>query len=175
MRHAEEVRGDLIATPMGTLLALVDKGGALLRLDFLADAQPAPTTWQGYAWRRDEQALAPVRQQLEEYFAGRRRQFELPLAPCGTAYQQLAWSYLRQVPYGVTLSYAELAARLPQRTSARAIGRANALNPIAIVVPCHRIIGADGTLTGYAGGLPRKQALLELEGVLTGPRQGSLL
>ena len=175
MRHAEEVRGDLIATPMGTLLALVDKGGALLRLDFLADAQPAPTTWQGYAWRRDEQALVPVRQQLEEYFAGRRRQFELPLAPCGTAYQQLAWRYLRQVPYGVTLSYAELAARLPQRTSARAIGRANALNPIAIVVPCHRIIGADGTLTGYAGGLPRKQALLELEGVLTGPRQGSLL
>ena len=175
MFHPTVVRGDLIATPLGPMLALVDPQGALLRLDFLADEALLAATWHSYAWQPDAAALAPVRRQLDEYFSGRRQQFDLALAPRGTAYQHLAWGHLRQVPYGVTLSYAQLAARLPQRTSARAIGRANALNPIAIVVPCHRIIGADGELTGYAGGLARKQALLELEGVMTPARQRSLL
>lgn len=169
------MRGDLIATPLGPMLALVDQQGALLRLDFLPDDQPLPALWQGFAWARDSAAVAVVGVQLREYFAGRRRHFELALAPRGTAYQHLAWRHLRQVPYGTTLSYAELAARLPHRTSARAIGRANALNPLAIVVPCHRIIGADGSLTGYAGGLARKQALLQLEGVPTPGSQGLLL
>lgn len=167
--------GDLIATPLGTMLALVDQQGALLRLDFLPDEPLYPQPWQGFAWRQDVAALAPVATQLAEYFAGHRRHFDLAVAPQGTAYQHLAWSHLRQVPYGTTLSYAELAARLPHKTSARAIGRANALNPIAIVVPCHRIIGADGSLTGYAGGLARKQALLQLEGVPTPGSQGLLL
>ncbi len=175
MIPASTARGELIATPLGQMLALVDQQGALLRLDFLPDDQTVPMCWQGYAWQRDSAAVAAVAAQLGEYFAGRRRHFELPLAPRGTAYQQLAWSHLRQVPYGCTLSYAELGARLPHKTSARAIGRANALNPIAIVVPCHRIIGADGSLTGYAGGLARKQALLALEGVVTPGCQPLLL
>lgn len=169
MSTAIAARGDLIATPLGPMLALVDHQGALLRLDFLAAPAELPALWQGYAWQRDAAAVAAVAAQLAEYFAGSRRHFELALAPRGTAYQQLAWSHLRQVPYGVTRSYAELAACLPHRTSARAIGRANALNPIAIVVPCHRIIGADGSLTGYAGGLARKRALLELEGACPPP------
>ncbi|HSC82547.1 MAG TPA: methylated-DNA--[protein]-cysteine S-methyltransferase [Pseudomonas sp.] len=166
--------GDLIDTPLGSLLALVDEQGALLRLDFPPEDQPL-TIWHGYAWQRDTAAVAPVARQLGEYFAGQRRTFDLPLAPRGSPYQQLAWRHLRQVPYGVTLTYAQLGERLlPHKTSARAIGRANALNPISIIVPCHRIIGADGSLTGYAGGLARKQALLTLEGVLTPGSQATL-
>jgi methylated-DNA-[protein]-cysteine S-methyltransferase len=156
------------------MLALLDERGALLRLDFLDEAQPPPV-WHGYVWQHDTAAVAPVASQLGEYFAGQRRVFDLLLAPRGSPYQHLAWSHLRQVPYGVTLTYAELGERLlPHKTSARAIGRANALNPIAIIVPCHRIIGADGSLTGYAGGLARKQALLELEGALIQSRQAML-
>lgn len=157
------------------MLALLNEQGALLRLDFLPDDQ-APAPWHGYTWQRDTAAVAPVARQLDEYFAGQRRVFDLPLAPRGTPYQHEAWHHLRQVPYGVTLTYAELGMRLlPHKTSARAIGRANALNPISIIVPCHRIIGADGSLTGYAGGLQRKLALLELEGVHTAARQQILL
>lgn len=169
------VRGDLLDSPLGRMIALVDERGALLRLDFLPDEQQSPTLWQGFVWRRDAVVVAPIARQLDEYFAGRRMDFDLALAPRGTPYQQEVWGHLRQVPYGVTLTYAELGARLlPHRTSARAIGRANALNPISIIVPCHRIIGADGSLTGYAGGLARKQALLRLEGVLAPGCQQSL-
>lgn len=161
----EMVCGDQFDSPLGPMLALLNEQGALLRLDFLPDDQ-APAQWHGYTWQRDTAAVAPVARQLAEYFAGQRRVFDLPLAPRGTPYQHEAWRHLRQVPYGVTLTYAELGMRLlPHKTSARAIGRANALNPISIIVPCHRIIGADGSLTGYAGGLQRKLALLELEGV----------
>ncbi|MWV13388.1 methylated-DNA--[protein]-cysteine S-methyltransferase [Pseudomonas sp. R-28-1W-6] len=168
--------GDLLDSPLGRMIALVDGRGALLRLDFLPDEQQSPTLWQGFAWQRDAAAVAPIARQLDEYFAGRRRVFDLALVPRGTPYQQEVWGHLRQVPYGVTLTYVELGARLlPHRTSARAIGRANALNPISIIVPCHRIIGADGSLTGYAGGLARKQALLELEGVPTAGCQQLLL
>lgn len=175
MPHSQSVRGDVIATPLGQMLGLVDTCGALLRLDFLPDDAGVPVSWKGYSWHIDAKALLLVREQLAEYFAGQRRQFDLTLAPPGTAYQQLAWSHLRQVPYGMTLSYAQLAERLPHKTSARAIGRANALNPISIIVPCHRIIGADGSLTGYAGGLARKQALLALEGVPLPGQQALLL
>lgn len=173
-RAPEPAFGDLIDTPLGSLIALVDEQGALLRLDFPAEDQPL-TIWHGYAWQRDTASVAPVARQIDEYFAGQRRVFDLPLAPRGSTYQHLAWRYLREVPYGVTLTYAQLGERLlPHKTSARAIGRANALNPISIIVPCHRIIGADGSLTGYAGGLARKQALLELEGIATSSRQSAL-
>ncbi|WP_252272726.1 methylated-DNA--[protein]-cysteine S-methyltransferase [Pseudomonas subflava] len=168
-------RGDLIDTPLGTLIALVDAEGALQRLEFLDDALCEPLVWRGLALQRDAAAVAPVARQLGEYFAGQRRVFDLPLAPLGNAFLHEAWHHLRQVPYGTTLSYGALALKLQRNTSARAVGRANAVNPIAIIVPCHRIIGADGKLTGYAGGLHRKQALLELEGVLTPARQQSLL
>jgi methylated-DNA-[protein]-cysteine S-methyltransferase len=169
------VRGDLIDTPLGTMIALVDGQGALQRLEFLDDEVHEPLIWRSYQLQRDAALVAPVARQLDEYFAGRRRVFELALAPLGNAFLHEAWKHLSQVPYGTTLTYGQLALRLDRNTSARAVGRANAVNPIAIIVPCHRIIGANGSLTGYAGGLHRKQALLELEGVLTPMRQQTLL
>jgi methylated-DNA-[protein]-cysteine S-methyltransferase len=108
-------------------------------------------------------ALAALRGELEAYFAGRAVDFDIPLAPAGTPFQQAVWQALRGIPYGATASYAEIARRIGRPRAVRAVGLANARNPIAIIVPCHRVIGADGTLTGYAGGLERKQALLELE------------
>jgi methylated-DNA-[protein]-cysteine S-methyltransferase len=108
------------------------------------------------------------------YFAGHRRAFDLKLAPRGNAFLKEVLRILQEVPYGTTVSYAELAVRLGRPTSARPIGRANAMNPIAIVVPCHRVIGADGSLAGYGGGLNRKAALLALEGAMPGLRQGVL-
>ena len=104
--------------------------------------------------------------ELAEYFAGQRRLFELPLAPRGTDFQQRIWKGIARVPWGKTITYAELAESARAPGSARAAGAATGRNPIGIVVPCHRIVGADGSLTGYAGGLERKTKLLELEGVL---------
>ena len=110
----------------------------------------------------DEQdVLPPVRDQLQEYFAGTRKVFDLPLAPQGTAFQKRVWEALQSIPYGQTRSYAWLAQQVG--SVARAVGAANGANPIAIVIPCHRVIGADGSLTGYAGGLHRKRRLLALE------------
>jgi methylated-DNA-[protein]-cysteine S-methyltransferase len=104
--------------------------------------------------------------QLEEYFAGERRVFDLPLDPAGTAFQQRAWLALVEIPYGATRSYAEQALLLGLPRGARAVGSANARNPLPVVVPCHRLVGAGGSLTGYAGGLERKERLLRLEGAL---------
>ena len=101
--------------------------------------------------------------QLTEYFAGRRTYFELPLAPNGTGFQQKVWQQLGEIPFGKTESYLSMARKLGEATYTRAIGSANGRNPLAIVVPCHRVIGADGSLTGYAGGLWRKKWLLEFE------------
>jgi methylated-DNA-[protein]-cysteine S-methyltransferase len=109
-----------------------------------------------------------VRAQLAEYFAGRRRDFDLPLAPAGTPFQQRVWQALRAIPYGRTESYGALAARLGQPGAGRAVGLANGQNPIAIVIPCHRVIGAGGALTGYGGGLERKRWLLALEASAAG-------
>ena len=103
--------------------------------------------------------------QLREYFAGARRTFELPLAPHGTAFQQRVWAALRAIPYGETRTYGELAAAIGSPNASRAVGMANHRNPIPIIIPCHRVIGANGTLTGYAGGLEVKQKLLALEGI----------
>src|SRR5690606_32152543 len=101
--------------------------------------------------------------QLDAYFRGTLRTFDLPLAPQGTPFQQTVWEALRHIPYGQTVSYGELARRVGRPAAVRAVGLANGSNPIAIVIPCHRVIGANGTLTGYGGGLPTKQALLALE------------
>lgn len=103
--------------------------------------------------------------QLREYFAGTRRTFDLPLAPRGTAFQQRVWAALRAIPYGETRTYGELAAAIGSPSASRAVGMANHHNPIPIVIPCHRVIGANGTLTGYAGGLEIKRKLLALEGI----------
>jgi methylated-DNA-[protein]-cysteine S-methyltransferase len=111
----------------------------------------------------DDVVLAAAREQLAEYFAGERRDFDLPLKPAGTAFQRAVWEALRDIPYGETAGYGELAGRLGRPGAARAVGLANGRNPIAIVVPCHRVIGAAGALTGYGGGLERKRYLLELE------------
>lgn len=103
--------------------------------------------------------------QLREYFAGARRTFDLPLAPHGTAFQQRVWMALRAIPYGETRTYGELAAAIGSPNASRAVGMANHRNPIPIIIPCHRVIGANGTLTGYAGGLEIKRKLLALEGI----------
>jgi methylated-DNA-[protein]-cysteine S-methyltransferase len=112
---------------------------------------------------RDDAALAGVRLQLEEYFAGTRTAFDLPVAPAGTPFQQRVWDELQRIGYGETITYGELAARIGRVGSARAAGSANGANPVSIVIPCHRVVGADGSLTGYGGGLEAKRRLLEHE------------
>jgi len=120
--------------------------------------RPAPE------WCEDVTPFVRVLAQLDEYFSGTRRVFRLRLAPGGTAFQLAVWEALRAIPYGQTVSYAELAGRLGNAAGARAVGLANGANPLPIIVPCHRVIGADGSLTGFGGGLYIKRALLSLEG-----------
>lgn len=123
-------------------------------------------------WREapDDPLLARARAELDDFFAGRRRAFDLPLAPRGTPFQQRVWRAIAAVPAGETISYGELARRAGRPAAVRAAAAATGRNPLSIVVPCHRIVGADGSLTGYAGGLARKRALLALEGTAGTPR-----
>ena len=114
-------------------------------------------------WTRDDGALGDLRTQLQEYFAGSRRVFDLPLASDGTGFQRSVWAALREVPYGQTASYAQIAARVGSPTAYRAVGSANGRNPLSIIVPCHRIVGANGLLIGYAGGIDAKRWLLAHE------------
>lgn len=114
-------------------------------------------------WQHEPSAFAAVQQQLEEYFAGRRRTFDLPLAPRGTEFQCAVWQQLGKIPYGETCSYGAIAQRLGKPKAVRAVGSANGRNPLPIVVPCHRVIGANGSLTGFGGGIENKKILLELE------------
>ena len=139
-------------------LRLVASSEALLRLD-LGDLRPDP------AWSRDDHhpVLGEASRQLELYFQGHLRRFDLPLRPEGTPYQLRVWRALVEIPYGETCSYAELARRLQPPSVPRAVGQANAANPLAIVVPCHRVIACDGKLGGYGPGLHRKRFLLDLE------------
>jgi methylated-DNA-[protein]-cysteine S-methyltransferase len=145
-------------TPIGRLL-LAREGRDLRLINFQRDRLSRPDP----SWRESADAFDDVVSQLTEYFAGRRQRFELPLAPEGTPFQQRVWRELQDVPYGVTISYGELAARIGQPTASRAVGLANGSNPLPIVIPCHRVIGANGKLTGYGGGLPIKEQLLALE------------
>jgi methylated-DNA-[protein]-cysteine S-methyltransferase len=121
--------------------------------------EPSPAS----DWRRCDEAFDAVRDQLAEYFAGERRSFDLLLRPAGTPFQTRVWHELAQIPFGATISYAQLAARVGKPGAARAVGHANGRNPIGIIVPCHRVIGASGALTGYGGGLENKRWLLEFE------------
>ena len=120
------------------------------------------------AWIEDAHAapFAALAAQLAEYFAGARREFEIPLAPAGTPFQLLVWKAIAGIPFGRTLTYAQLARQVGSPDAVRAVGAATGRNPISIIVPCHRVIGTDGSLTGYAGGVDRKRRLLEIEGVL---------
>jgi methylated-DNA-[protein]-cysteine S-methyltransferase len=147
-------------TPIGTLLIAGD-AAAVHHITFPhrgRAARPEPE-WQ-------ESQCGPVAEavrQLREYFAGKRAEFDLPLAPAGTAFQQTVWRQLQEIPYGETISYGELARRVGNPKASRAVGSANGANPLAIVIPCHRVIAGDGTLGGFGGGLPTKQILLALE------------
>ena len=147
-----------IASAVGALAATVDDGGRLVALHFPGERAPAITASANHS------RFAAVVRELDEYFAGARRDFTLELAPRGTEFQHRVWTELQRIPYGGTISYRELAVRIGQPTATRAVARANAANPIAIIVPCHRVIGADGSLTGFGGGLERKRLLPYLEG-----------
>lgn len=114
-------------------------------------------------WRRADDAFGRVKDQLQEYFDGTRQEFDLPLDPRGTAFQRAVWRELTRIPYGETISYGELARRIGQPEASRAVGAANGANPIPIVIPCHRVIGANGSLTGFGGGIETKKRLLALE------------
>jgi methylated-DNA-[protein]-cysteine S-methyltransferase len=150
-------------SPIGELLAVGD-GASLSRLHMLGGRKRLELN---PAWQRDDQAFPAVQEQLEEYFVGTRREFELPLAMAGNEFELGVWEQLQGIPYGETTSYGEIARRVGSPGAARAVGLANGRNPIAVIVPCHRVIGADGSLTGYGGGLLRKRLLLDLEaGVL---------
>jgi methylated-DNA-[protein]-cysteine S-methyltransferase len=151
----------VIDSPIGPL-RLVEQAGAITAIEF------SPFREQDGRPRGDRNDASPVlleaARQLGEYFERRRTTFDLPLAPSGTAWQQAVWAQLALIGFGETASYGEIAARLGKSNAAsRAVGVANGANPIPIVIPCHRVIGANGTLTGYAGGIDRKQTLLELE------------
>ena len=146
-------------SPLGELLAVGD-GHALHGL-YMQEGRTAMAVQP--AWRSAHEEFADVREQLAEYFDGRRRAFDLPLVMAGSAFQQRVWRALQDIPYGETISYGELARRVGVPSAARAVGVANHHNPVSIVIPCHRVIGADGSLTGYGGGLERKRLLLDLE------------
>lgn len=149
-----------LASPVGELLLTADAEGRLTRLQF-HDGPHTRATREG--WTHDPGAFADAARQLDAYFAGELRDFELDLAPSGTPFQLQVWEALRAIPYGQTASYGEIARSVGQPGAARAVGGANNRNPLAIVVPCHRVIGSGGSLTGYGGGLPRKRQLLALE------------
>ncbi len=154
-------------SPAGPVAFAVNDEGALVGLRFIegryARSLDEELARDGYHLAYDEARTAHVRERLEEYAAGTRLDFDLPLAPRGTPWQLTVWRSLTEIPCGETRSYAELAAMAGRPAAARAAGRANATNPIPLVIPCHRVIGADGSLTGYGGGLHIKEALLAHE------------
>jgi methylated-DNA-[protein]-cysteine S-methyltransferase len=145
-----------LETPVGRLTVVAGDRG--LRSVLFAGEAPPERAVEGL-----HPLLASVARQLDEYFAGERREFDLPLDLAGTPFQRRAWLGLASIPYGATISYGEQARRLGHPRAARAVGSANARNPVSIVLPCHRVVGADGTLTGYGGGLDMKRMLLEHE------------
>ena len=154
----------IVDSPIGGLLVgAAGPDEPLRRLWFTGAGVRRPAGGIDPAWRRDDDAFEPVRRQLRGYFDGERRTFELELDLIGSEWERRVWGALREIPYGETRSYGELAARLGTGGAARAVGLANSRNPVAVIVPCHRVIGADGSLTGFGGGIPRKRTLLDLE------------
>ncbi|HVZ71638.1 MAG TPA: methylated-DNA--[protein]-cysteine S-methyltransferase [Polyangia bacterium] len=161
-----ETSYSVVESPVGPL-TLVAEGGDLVGVYF---ANASHAVDPPAAWKRDERRLRPVAAQLAEYFAGRRTRFDLPLAPRGTPFQRVVWDALLDIPFGETASYGELARAIGKPSASRAVGAANGKNPLSIVIPCHRVIGADGSMTGYGGEIPRKRALLALEARVRGAR-----
>ena len=159
------IRFSEMESPLG-LLRLRGTERGLTGL-FMENHRHGPEANDQSHWQRDDVLFNEARIQLSDYFSGRRTTFNLTIdrdALGGTPFQRRVWSELMKIPFGVTISYGELAARIGNREAVRAVGLANGRNPISIIVPCHRVIGANGTLTGYGGGLERKRWLLELEG-----------
>ncbi len=156
-------------TPIGAMLAMVNDEGALVALAFV-DGSDATEIARRYApgctIAFEDGPARQVWSELAEYFAGERTEFTVKTAPVGTPFQKSVWRALAKIPYGETIGYGELARRVGNASASRAVGRANGANPISVVVPCHRVIGVRGELTGYGGGLERKRALLQLEGAL---------
>jgi methylated-DNA-[protein]-cysteine S-methyltransferase len=152
-------RWGTIETPFATFAAWVDERGRLVRFNLSAKGAERVDG----AALHDERAIDEVRRQVNEYCAGERTEFDLELAPSGTEFQRAVWDALLTIPYGETRSYGEIARAIGQPQAARGVGAANHANPIALIVPCHRVIGSDGSLTGYGGGLPLKRALLAHE------------
>ncbi len=148
-----------VDSPIGPLLLAADERG----LRFLLFSGGRKTVEPDPGWVADRGQLEEPVRQLNAYFAGKLRDFDVPLAPVGTPFQISVWDELQRIPYGETISYGELARRLGNPRAVRAVGLANGSNPIAVVIPCHRVIGSNGSLVGYGGGLPTKQALLALE------------
>ena len=148
-----------VDSPLGVIL-LVGNGQGLTELEFQDGTKPTAINAE---WERDDSHFMEEVGQIKAYFAGERQQFDLQLAPKGTAFQQEVWRALRAIPYGQTISYGELAHRIGRPKAARAVGAANGANPLALIVPCHRVIGSNGRLTGYRGGLSIKEALLAHE------------
>jgi methylated-DNA-[protein]-cysteine S-methyltransferase len=161
-----QLYADRFLSPIGGLCVVVDRDGALVRVAFLTTTEErvqlgAALRAAGVRW--EEARCADARAQIEEYFRGARRRFALSLRPEGTEFQRRVWEALREIPYGATISYGELAARVGMPKASRAVGQANNKNPIPVVVPCHRVIGADGRLVGYRGGVAIKGRLLDFE------------
>ena len=148
----------IVSSPLGDIVVSGD-GGSVSGLEFAdsRNAAPEPT------WQRDDTAFREVGTELAAYFAGELSQFTVGLAPSGTSFQRSVWAALRRIPYGATTTYAQLAQTLDRPRAVRAVGHANGRNPISIIIPCHRVVGSDGGLTGYGGGLKRKQWLLRHE------------
>jgi methylated-DNA-[protein]-cysteine S-methyltransferase len=159
MMRREPVQYCFVDSPLGPLLLAADDEGLrfVLFVNGRAAAGPQPE------WEPDRGLLREPARQLTAYFKGTLRVFDVPLLPAGTPFQQRVWSALQQIPYGETISYGELAGRLGNPKAVRAVGLANGSNPISIFIPCHRVIGSNGSLVGYGGGLANKQALLALE------------
>jgi methylated-DNA-[protein]-cysteine S-methyltransferase len=146
-------------SPIGRML-LVGKNGMLEELHFPNSTEQLQIPVE---WQEDKNSFAETLEQLRQYFAGNRRQFDLPISPQGTPFQERVWQELCKIPYGETASYGMIAQRIGKPKACRAVGMANSKNPIPIIIPCHRIIGKDGSLTGFGGGLPVKKQLLDLE------------
>lgn len=161
------IRYTLIPSPIDELLVVAD-GDAIVSLQMATHR--GETRQIDPHWTRDDHdpLLERAAAQLDEYFARRRLAFDLPLRPAGTEFQRRVWNALLEITFGQTMSYGELATTLGDANASRAVGLANGRNPIAIIIPCHRVIGADGSLTGFGGGIERKRFLLEMEGAIRG-------
>ena len=154
------MRHSIMDSPIGPL-TIVERDGGLAAIYMVEHAHaPAPES----LGERVDDALPAATRQLGEFFAGERTEFDLPLNPVGTEFQRQVWAALAEIPYGETRTYGEIAVELARPSASRAVGAAVGRNPISIVVPCHRVVGSDGRITGYAGGVERKEYLLALEG-----------